>query len=270
MRKAAPAKSKAKKTATPKTKQNRSRVIPLMLLFLAAISIMVVYKFFAFLTDEANKVKLEVTTEVAYPVALGNFFTEDPAFPDMVSCNLDFATVNYAVPQDIYFTITMYYRNYPCTLHIVDTTAPAAEGGWTAADLKKLKNTKNFTRSAIDHIFLGEINSRGVGAGYHYEGIEDSPGRVIEGTRSKPDIHGVYRGKVEVDGVKKTGNKGYSTFYPLYMTPQDVVDAINQAYENAELIGNDLYAGITDDGIEIDMYMTKKGKITTAYPVMED
>lgn len=149
-------------------------------------------------------------------------------------------------------------------------TAPAAEGGWTAADLKKLKNTKNFTRSAIDHIFLGEINSRGVGAGYHYEGIEDSPGRVIEGTRSKPDIHGVYRGKVEVDGVKKTGNKGYSTFYPLYMTPQDVVDAINQAYENAELIGNDLYAGITDDGIEIDMYMTKKGKITTAYPVMED
>ena len=149
-------------------------------------------------------------------------------------------------------------------------TAPAAEGGWTAADLKKLKNTKNFTRSAIDHIFLGEINSRGVGTGYHYEGIEDSPGRVIEGTRSKPDIHGVYRGKVEVDGVKKTGNKGYSTFYPLYMTPQDVVDAINQAYENAELIGNDLYAGITDDGIEIDMYMTKKGKITTAYPVMED
>ena len=151
-----------------------------------------------------------------------------------------------------------------------EETTSAAEGGWTAADLKKLKNTKNFTRSAIDHIFLGEINSRGVGAGYHYEGIEDSPGRVIEGTRSKPDIHGVYRGKVEVDGVKKTGNKGYSTFYPLYMTPQDVVDAINQAYENAELIGNDLYAGITDDGIEIDMYMTKKGKITTAYPVMED
>ena len=130
VRKAAPAKSKAKKAASPKTKQtkqNKSRVIPLMLLFLAAISIMVVYKFFVFLTDEANKVKLEVTTEVAYPVALGNFFTEDPAFPDMVSCNLDFATVNYAVPQDIYFTITMYYRNYPCTLHIVDTTAPAAE-----------------------------------------------------------------------------------------------------------------------------------------------
>ena len=127
VRKTAPAKSKARKAASPKTKQNRSRVIPLMLLFIAAISIMVVYKFFVFLTDEASKVKLEVTTEVAYPVALGNFFTEDPAFPDMVSCNLDFATVNYAVPQDIYFTITMYYRNYPCTLHIVDTTAPAAE-----------------------------------------------------------------------------------------------------------------------------------------------
>ena len=54
------------------------------------------------------------------------------------------------------------------------------------------------------------------------------------------------------------------------ITPQDVVDAINQAYENAERIGNDLYAGITDDGIEIDMYLTSKGKITTAYPVRED
>ena len=148
--------------------------------------------------------------------------------------------------------------------------ASAAERRWTQADLKDLKNTKNFTRSAIPHIFLGEINSRGVGAGYHYEGIEDSPGTVIEGTRSKPDSHGVYSGKVMVDGVKKTGNKGYSTFFPIYMTPQDVVDAINQAYENAERIGNDLYAGITDDGIEIDMYLTSKGKITTAYPVRED
>ena len=109
-----------------------------------------------------------------------------------------------------------------------------------------------------------------MGAGYHYEGIEDSPGTVIEGTRGKPDSHGVYSGKVMVDGVKKTGNKGYSTFFPTYMTPQDVVDAINQAYENAERIGNDLYAGITDDGIEIDMYLTSKGKITTAYPVRED
>lgn len=149
-------------------------------------------------------------------------------------------------------------------------TEPAAERRWTQADLKDLKNTKNFTKSAIPHIFLGEINSRGVGAGYHYEGIEDSPGKVIEGTRGKPDSHGVYTGKVEVDGVKKTGNRGYSTFYPIYMTPQDVVDAINQAYENAEPIGNDLYAGITDDGIEIDMYLTSKGKITTAYPVRED
>ena len=149
-------------------------------------------------------------------------------------------------------------------------TGAAAERRWTQADLKDLKNTKNFTKSAISHIFLGEINSRGSGAGYHYEGIEDSPGSVIEGTRSKPDLHGVYSGKVEVDGVKKTGNKGYSTFFPIYMTPQDVVDAINQAYENAERIGDNLYAGITDDGIEIDMYLTGKGKITTAYPVRED
>ena len=56
----------------------------------------------------------------------------------------------------------------------------------------------------------------------------------------------------------------------VYSDSTYVVDAINQAYENAERIGNDLYAGITDDGIEIDMYLTSKGKITTAYPVRED
>ena len=98
-----------------------------MLLFVCAIFVMVVFRFLAFLTAEANKVKLEVTTEVASPVTLDYFFTEAPVVTDLVSCNLDFATVNYAVPQDIYFTITMYYRNYPCTLHIVDTTPPAAE-----------------------------------------------------------------------------------------------------------------------------------------------
>ena len=88
---------------------------------------MVVYRFFVFMTDEARKVIPEVTTEVASPVTLDYYFTEAPVVSDLVSCNLDFTTVNYAVPQDIYFTITMYYRNYPCVLHVVDTTPATAE-----------------------------------------------------------------------------------------------------------------------------------------------
>ena len=119
------AKRPAPKKQQPK--QKKSRVGFLMFLFVCAIFIMVVYRFFVFMTNEAKKVIPEVTTEVASPVTLDYYFTEAPVISDLVSCNLDFATVNYAVPQDVYFTITMYYRNYPCVLHVVDTTPATAE-----------------------------------------------------------------------------------------------------------------------------------------------
>ncbi|MCR5627641.1 MAG: EndoU domain-containing protein [Lachnospiraceae bacterium] len=138
------------------------------------------------------------------------------------------------------------------------------------ADLDNLQNTENFAWYAIDHIFNGEINDSGKAVGYHYDGISDSDGEIIEGSKTAPDENGVYTAKVRVAGVDKTSNKGYSSFYPEKMSPQDVVDAINEAYENKEDLGNGLYAGLTDDGIEIDMYLNSKGKIKTAYPVKED
>lgn len=87
-----------------------------------------------------------------------------------------------------------------------------------------LENTENFTDKAIDHIFEGEVNGRGNGTGYHYEGIESSPGSVIEGTRGISNEFGVYEGRVEVNGVPKTENGGMSTFFPEEMTPQQVID----------------------------------------------
>ncbi len=140
---------------------------------------------------------------------------------------------------------------------------------YTEEDLAALKNTEHFSNSAVEHIFMGSVNKKGAATGYHYEGIEGSPGEVVEGTRSTPDENGVYTGKVTVNGAAKTGNSGYSSFYPVYMTPQDVVDAINQAYENRTLLSGSLYAGLTDKGIEIDMALTDDGKIITAYPIME-
>ena len=141
---------------------------------------------------------------------------------------------------------------------------------YTMEDVEALTDTKYFLNSAIEHIFCGTINKKGAATGYHYDGIEDTPGYIVEGTKSEPDENGVYTAKVEVDGIAKTGNRGYSSFYPEFWTPQDVIDAINEAYENKEKIGDDLYAGLTSEGIEIDMALTNKGKIITAYPVKED
>ncbi len=140
---------------------------------------------------------------------------------------------------------------------------------YTEADLDDLENTEIFLPSAIEHIFIGTINKKGNATGYHYDAIEDSAGEIIEGTKSMPDSNGVYEGKVKVNGIAKSGNKGYSTFYPEDMSPQEVVDAINEAYEAREVLNENLYAGITDDGIEIDMALTDDDKIITAYPVME-
>ncbi len=142
-------------------------------------------------------------------------------------------------------------------------------GGYTQEDLENLTGLDHFRDSTIEHLFLGTINDSGKATGYHYDGIIDSPGEIIEGTKSEPDSFGVYTAKVRVNGINKSGNKGYSSFFPEYMSPQDVIDAINEAYENRVDIGDGLYAGLTDEGMEIDMVLTKKGIIVTAYPVKE-
>ncbi len=137
------------------------------------------------------------------------------------------------------------------------------------ADIKKLKNTEHFAKNTLEHIFDGTINSKGKATGYHYSMVTDSKGKIIDGTRSKTDEHGVFTGKVEVSGVKKNG---FSSFYPESWTPQQVVDAINTAYDDAlknpDNPQGELWIGYSGD-LEIDMYMNKNKQITTAYPVYE-
>ena len=140
---------------------------------------------------------------------------------------------------------------------------------YTMADIKKLKNTEHFAKNTLEHIFDGTINSKGKATGYHYSKVTDSKGKIIDGTRSKADGHGVFTGKVEVSGVKKNG---FSSFYPENWTPQQVVDAINAAYDDAlknpDNPQGELWIGYSGD-LEIDMYMNKSKQITTAYPVYE-
>jgi len=140
---------------------------------------------------------------------------------------------------------------------------------YTMADIKKLKNTEHFAKNTLEHIFDGTINSKGKATGYHYSMVTDSKGKIIDGTRSKTDEHGVFTGKVEVSGVKKNG---FSSFYPESWTPQQVVDAINAAYDDAlknpDNPQGELWIGYSGN-LEIDMYMNKNKQITTAYPVYE-
>ena len=127
--------------------------------------------------------------------------------------------------------------------------------------LTALEGTEHFLPSAIEHIFEG---SRG--GGYHYEGIENARGSVIPGTQSAPNAYGVYDAEVMIDGVRKRG-AGKSTFFPADMSPQQVIDAVNQAYANREHTKGNRYEGTSENGIPIGMFLDSEGRIISAFPL---
>ena len=151
----------------------------------------------------------------------------------------------------------------------VSETEISESSGYYMADISNLENVDYFAKGTLEHIFDGTINKKGNATGYHYTMVLDSKGKIIDGTRSEEDENGVFTGKVEVDGVKKNG---FSSFYPEAWTPQQVVDAINTAYdeavENPDNPKKSLWIGHYGD-IEIDMYLDSNKKITTAYPVYQ-
>ena len=138
-------------------------------------------------------------------------------------------------------------------------------------DLSKLQYTENFTKKSLIHIFEGDIR-RGQAGGYHYDMVEGTSGSIIEGTKS-PALNdaGVYKAKVEVNGILKKANRGESTFFPDRMSPQEVVDAINEAYETRifDTDSRNLYEGISKNGMKIKMYLDSEKKIISAFPSSE-
>ena len=136
-------------------------------------------------------------------------------------------------------------------------------------DLANLKHTENLTEKSMSHIFEGDINRKGRAGGYHYDMVEGTSGSIIEGTKS-PALNdaGVYEAKVEVNGILKKANGGKSTFFPDHMSPQEVVDTINETYETRVFDTNsrNKYEGISKNGMKITMYLDSEKKIISAFP----
>src|SRR5699024_2008362 len=127
-----------------------------------------------------------------------------------------------------------------------------------------------YNKKSLEHIFLGEINKKKKAVGYHHESMMG--GKIIPGTKTKPDKNGVYMAKVEINGTKK---KPSSSFFPEHWNRTDVLKAVGEAYENRNLLinnsgPNSLFKGSTSQGMEIQMYINNKnGNIQTAYPLYE-
>lgn len=151
-----------------------------------------------------------------------------------------------------------------------------ADGADASADRKAdsltiedLVFTEIFANGALEHIFFGSINRQGNASGYHHEGMPDSPGHVVEGTRSEPDENEVYEAKVMVGDVKKVSNKGYSTFFPIDWSAQAVVDAINEAYTGREWVTGNVWSGMFE-GMEIQFYLDDEEHIISAFPIYQE
>lgn len=120
------------------------------------------------------------------------------------------------------------------------------------------------TLDTMKHVYHGEINRRGKAVGYHHESMMG--GKIIPGSKSKPDKNGVYKAKVEIDGEKKVAK---STFFPKDWDRVKVNKAISEAFENKTKEGN-RYVGRTSSGIDIGMFLNSDGSIATAFPLYKN
>lgn len=135
--------------------------------------------------------------------------------------------------------------------------------------IEELTEVDHFRPGALVHILEGELNRQGQAVGFHYEGLPSRKGEVMEGTETEPDENGIYEAEVVVEDIEKQSNAGKSTFFPEDWYAQDVVDAINEAYDAREYVNGNTYAGITEEGIVVHMYLDDQEKIISAFPVYE-
>ncbi len=154
----------------------------------------------------------------------------------------------------------------------------------TYIDLLGLKSSKNGQGNIsrdnpkidLEHLFHGQINSRGMGMGFHHQTYGSTLfARAMEITQER-DNNGVYEAKIQVRDTKtdvwqdKDTNKGRSTFFPDHWSRQQVVDEIRSAYQNRSTGDDDVFRGLSNSGVVIMGYVNPETNImTTVYPVMK-
>lgn len=133
--------------------------------------------------------------------------------------------------------------------------------------IEELENTDYFRDSALVHILEGELNRKGQAVGFHYDQLPTKNGEIIEGTETKENDLGIYEAKVVIDDVEKSSNSGKSTFFPDDWDTQDVIETINEAYDEKSFINGNTYEGIANNGVVVRMYLDNNEKIISAFPV---
>ncbi|MEW4286197.1 T7SS effector LXG polymorphic toxin [Priestia koreensis] len=119
------------------------------------------------------------------------------------------------------------------------------------------------TGHTVEHVFHGQINSIGNAVGYHHESMMGG-GEILR-MLTPPNSRGIYKAEIAVHGKRKDAP---STFFPKDWDRVQVLNAINEAYENKRILNrrSRYYEGTTSEGLKIRMYLDNQGKIKTAFP----
>ena len=133
-------------------------------------------------------------------------------------------------------------------------------------DFRKLAfESELLSYQTAEHIFVGATKN-GKASGFHVLGIPGSKGKIVAGSERLLDAtHAIWEANVVIDGILKGP---LSTFFPIWMTPKQILTAIAEAYENRVFQFDNIYEGITHFGFKIQLYIDKKGQIVSAFPVV--
>jgi hypothetical protein len=132
----------------------------------------------------------------------------------------------------------------------------------------------NAARTPYDSHRLGpgHYNKR---TGYHYRpGGEDMPGRQTQMPPLRRHPSGAYEARTNFENpsppppfLPKAGNQGKSTFFPDNWTPNQIDNAVSDAFRNGTKNADGSWEGIGPDGLKITGYYdVATGSIKHGYP----
>lgn len=112
-------------------------------------------------------------------------------------------------------------------------------------------------------------------SGFHHDfmGAVENSG-LLTFVKKGVEKNGCYLADIIVDNARVPGK----TFFPQNWSREKTISKIHEAYDNfikngatayVEKRGKYVLQGMTEEGIKIEMYITRNGQILTAYPVVE-
>ena len=159
--------------------------------------------------------------------------------------------------------LTSHTDNVVDSAKAVERTADVAKASINSvSDLRKLtKKGSIWTDDLLKHVFYG--NSAG---GFHYKGLKGANGEIVE-IAEFPNEYGIYRAKVSIFGKVQKNPK---TFFPDNWTPQQVIDAVEEAFEKGSYDSlKNCKIHIMKSGMKIQVNLNKAGEVVSAFPLYD-